>query len=103
MASDKLQESKADAKASALLDKTDSTNSIVRAKPAAAVGQPAIIYNGGYIARRDPYTGDRFPSGATVRVESLGSWTHSQIEAGLLAYGEEKYLGVQKKNNADKE
>jgi hypothetical protein len=65
------------------------------------IGSKCFIFNGSGHRLRDPYTGDKFPTGKTIRVKELGSWTHSQLVAGLLKIGKEENVGVEPEDNTD--
>ena len=65
------------------------------------VGDKCFLYNSTPYMLRDPYTKDVFEPGVTVRVRELGSWTHSQVLAGLLREGKAEDVGADPEDNSD--
>lgn len=64
-------------------------------------GQKLCVYNPTPNNMRDPFTGDGFPSGKTVRVKELGSWTISQLVERHLREGKEDDVGEAIEDNSD--
>jgi len=83
--------------------KKESDDKVAAAKEAKAlkVGQKAFIYNPQERTLRDPYTGDKFPFGTTVKVKELGQWTIVQVSEGILREGKEDDVGVETEDNSD--
>lgn len=64
-------------------------------------GGKAFIFNPSVRPLRDPFSGDRYPNGQTVRVKELSNWTIMQVQAGILRVGKAEDVGVPADENSD--